>query len=132
MKPQEHAENAQFSILLVEDDPGILRLFEGLLSSSGFVVHAAADGMEALRKFDRERIDLVLTDICLPGLDGNLLLQYIRSLRRDIPVVAMSATPWRADSNFDLILTKPMNLKYFIDSIKTLLSGRERSYRNNK
>ena len=81
-------------ILLVEDDPSIREVTAIGLAAAGFVVTAAADGIEALDRFRDAPFDLVLLDIMLPRLDGYEVCRQIRRTST-IPVVMLTA---RADT----------------------------------
>lgn len=92
------------------------------LRKFGHDVETATDGEEGIRKFDEKRFDLVITDIKMPRLDGNGVLQYIRnSKRRATPVIGISGTPWMLDStNFDAVLAKPFLIKTLADYVRNL------------
>jgi two-component system chemotaxis sensor kinase CheA len=80
-------------ILLVEDSPFFQKVEQNYLESGGYQVALAANGLEALAILDREAIDVVLTDIQMPLLDGYALLKKIRQKPAydSIPIVALSA-----------------------------------------
>ncbi|PKM61808.1 MAG: chemotaxis protein CheA [Firmicutes bacterium HGW-Firmicutes-4] len=80
-------------ILLVEDSPFFQKVEQNYLESGGYQVVLAANGLEALAILDREAIDVVLTDIQMPQLDGYALLKKIRQKPAydSIPIVALSA-----------------------------------------
>ncbi|MDD2556951.1 MAG: response regulator [Desulfuromonas sp.] len=78
--------------ILVVDDEKISRYSLGkLLELEGYRVDSAADGFEALRKLRNNRVDLVLSDIKMPGLDGLGLLAQIREKYPDIYVIMVTA-----------------------------------------
>ena len=64
-----------------------------------------------------EAFDLVLTDICMPGISGNILAGYVHNLRVDIPVIAVTASPWLANELFDMVIEKPFELTFLLDTI---------------
>ena len=79
-------------VLVAEDDLGVRNLVLTLLRRSGFTVLAAEDGQEALeisRTF-LQRIDLLVTDIRMPRLDGIQLVKQLRSERPDMKIILMS------------------------------------------
>lgn len=78
-------------IFVVDDDRFVLESVTSLLREYGFSVHPFASGQEAVKEFVREPVDLVLTDINMPGMDGIELLEKIRFLDNDTPVVLMTA-----------------------------------------
>ncbi|WP_243368777.1 response regulator [Fundidesulfovibrio soli] len=81
------------SVLLVEDDEDILQLLEYNFQNAGFAVTTSRDGLDALARIRRQRPDLVLLDIMLPGADG---FEVCRSIKRDpktaqVPVIMLTA-----------------------------------------
>lgn len=78
------------TILLVEDDPALLKMAELLLERLGYIVLSAADGMEALsimKQQDRQRVDLVLTDLVMPQMNGKDLADQIKTLHPETKVL---------------------------------------------
>jgi two-component system alkaline phosphatase synthesis response regulator PhoP len=79
------------TLLVVEDDPGIRRAMELTLGGRGFRILTADRGEMALALMSRERVELVLLDIMLPGMSGLAVCQELRSLGHEIPIVLVSA-----------------------------------------
>ncbi|MEN8149186.1 MAG: sigma-54 dependent transcriptional regulator [Planctomycetota bacterium] len=77
-------------ILLADDDPSLLRVTEKQLTDAGFEVVTAGDGLDALASFDEGGVDLVLTDVQMPGMDGLELLAEIK--RRDVTAAVVVIT----------------------------------------
>ncbi|MFQ5614957.1 MAG: response regulator [Anaerolineales bacterium] len=77
-------------ILVVDDEPEIVKLVRAYLERAGFAVVTAAEGQEAMAVFRRERPNLVILDLNLPGMDG---LDVCRALRRasDVPIIMLTA-----------------------------------------
>jgi DNA-binding response OmpR family regulator len=113
------------NILIIEDEKSLAFLTAIALSKSGFNVEKAEDGLEGIRKFDKGHFDLVITDILMPGLDGNGVVRHIRnSKRQSTPVIGVSGTPWLLEtSNFDAVLSKPSSIKTLVDTVKNLTSS---------
>jgi len=113
------------SVLVIEDENGILALIEEALTHFGHQVETAQNGKEGIRKYDRGRYDVVVTDCVMPELDGHGVVQHIRgSARGWTPVVGMSGTPWALQgAGFDLVLAKPFALKHLIDAVHHLCVG---------
>jgi CheY-like chemotaxis protein len=109
------------TILVIDDEKGITTLIEETLRIFGHRVEVARDGQEGIRKFDRNRYDLVITDIRMPGLDGNGVARHIRgSDKRSTPIIGMSGTPWLLEnSDFDMVLAKPFPLARLIESLQS-------------
>jgi len=110
------------TILVIDDEKGILQLIYQALTSFGHKVETAVDGQEGIDKFDDGNFDIVITDIRMPGVDGNGVAKHIRSSnRQSIPVIAISGTPWQLeDQDFDMVLPKPFPLKKLVDLIRSL------------
>ncbi len=114
------------AILVVEDNSDLRSLLVNMLSA-GYIVHEASNGIEAVKILEStDEIDLVLSDIMMPGMDGHELLQWIRSNRRleGLPVLLLTA---RADlfmriEGLDLgatdYVTKPFNSDELLLRIK--------------
>jgi CheY-like chemotaxis protein len=85
----------QKMVLVVDDDPVVRKVLHRTLERAGYVVVLASDGLRALHLLeDNETLDLLITDVLMPGLDGRELVQ---ALRRDprfqqLPMIIMSAT----------------------------------------
>lgn len=79
-------------VLVVDDEPMIRRLAARALLEEGFDVHEAGDGEEALAliRSGIVNVDVVLTDIVMPRMNGVELLQSLSALRPDLPVLLMS------------------------------------------
>jgi CheY-like chemotaxis protein len=111
------------TILVIDDEKGILQLMYQALTKYGHNVETADDGQEGIRKFDDGCFDIVITDIHMPVIDGNGVVAHIRkSEKQSVPVIGISGTPWllEADHYFDMVLPKPFALKQLIESIRSL------------
>jgi two-component system response regulator GlrR len=84
-------QTAMPRLLLVDDDENLLRLMTIRLKGEGYQVSCAENGKEALKILNTQSFDVVLSDLRMPGLDGLSLFEEIVSLRRDIPVILMTA-----------------------------------------
>ena len=111
------------TILVIDDEKGILQLMHQALTKYGHNVETADDGKEGIRKFDDGNFDMVITDIRMPGIDGNGVVEHIRkSKKQAIPVIAISGTPWLMEADdFDMVLSKPFPVKQLIESIRSLV-----------
>ncbi len=78
-------------ILLVEDDANLRRVVAYHLERAGHTVIQAMDGTAALEKFAEEPVDLVLTDVRMPGMDGIELLKAVLQRKPELPVIVMTA-----------------------------------------
>jgi phosphate regulon transcriptional regulator PhoB len=116
-------------ILIVDDAPDIVDLVSYNLKKSGFKVSAASDGEEALEKVRRNKYDLIVLDLMLPGIQG---VELCRTLRKDpktaaIPIIMLTAKGEESDrvvgleSGADDYLTKPFSARELIARIKAVL-----------
>ncbi|MFH1977222.1 MAG: sigma-54 dependent transcriptional regulator [Pseudomonadota bacterium] len=118
------------SILIVDDEPSILKSLSGLLADEGFEVMTASTGYEGLKIIDREYPDLVLLDIWMPGIDGIETLKQIKKGNPYLQVIiitghgnietAVKATKIGA---YDLI-EKPLSIDKIIVAINNALNFR--------
>src|SRR6266498_1869961 len=101
-------------ILVVDDEPKILKLTRDYLEKDGFRVISAADGAMALQMARREKPNLVVLDLMLPGMDG---WEVCRALRRetDLPIIMLTARAEESDQvvglelGADDYITKPFS-----------------------
>ena len=80
-------------ILLVEDEVGIRDAVALLLKRAGFEVDSTGDGTKALQMFRKRQYDLVITDLCHPGLNGAELIGKIYKLKPFHPVLLFTVSP---------------------------------------
>jgi DNA-binding NtrC family response regulator len=78
-------------VLLVEDDVVLGRIYSCALIAAGFAVDLAKDGAEGLERLLANPYDALVTDMCMPRMTGLDLLREMRRMRRDVPVVLMTA-----------------------------------------
>jgi DNA-binding response OmpR family regulator len=78
-------------VLVVEDDRMLARIYSRALTAAGFVVDLAADGAEGFERVLAGTYDVVVSDLSMPRMDGLDLLQQVRRLRPDVPVVIVTA-----------------------------------------
>lgn len=116
-------------LLIVDDDEDMRNLLVKWLGSEGASVDTARDGREALEHLDRERPDLVITDLVMNGMDGLKLLSEIH--RRDpiMPVIMVSGQAVIADAmkaahlGVSAFLTKPLERKELLEALKETLEN---------
>ena len=113
-------------ILLVDDEPLILKGLKYSLEQDGYVTDSAADGEEALEKFFSGSYDLILLDVMLPGVDGIEVCQRIRE-RSNVPIIMLTAKGEDMDKILGLeygaddYMTKPFNILEVRARIRTVL-----------
>jgi DNA-binding response OmpR family regulator len=123
------------TILVVDDEPKIADLARDYLEHAGFTVRTAADGASALTAVRRDRPDLVVLDLGLPGLDG---LDVTRAIRRDsnLPVIMLTARDDELDKLLGLelgaddYLTKPFSPRELVARVRAVLRRVDRSDRS--
>lgn len=117
-------------ILIVEDDPSILRGLELNLQLEGFETIVATDGAAALEAVDGVEVDLVVLDIMLPHLNGYQVCQKLRGAGDDVPIILLSARNAEDDIVMGLELgaddyvTKPFRVAELMARIKAHLRRR--------
>ena len=120
------------TILVVDDEPRIVDIARDYLARAGFQVTAAADGPAALEVARRDRPDLVVLDLGLPGMDG---LDVARRLRADgdVPIVILTARDEEVDRILGLELgaddyvTKPFSPRELVARVRAVLRRGERA-----
>jgi len=113
-------------ILVVDDEPKIVRLARDYLEKNGFRVTTAADGQSALTIARREKPDLVILDLMLPHMDGR---EVCRILRResDVPIIMLTALSEEIDQvtgleiGADDYITKPFSVRALVARARALL-----------
>ena len=88
---KQNTINSQQSILVVDDDRHVLEVLEARLSSGGFQVLKATGGHEALKIIRTQHVDLMISDMKMPGMGGMGLLTEVRSLRPGLPLIFLTA-----------------------------------------
>jgi two-component system NtrC family response regulator len=83
--------NAPLTILLIDDDESLRRVTEFTLREEGYAVLTAADGRAAIEAFSNAPVDLVVTDVRMPEMDGMELLSRLKAMHPDLPVVLLTA-----------------------------------------
>ncbi len=113
-------------ILLVDDEPLIVKGLRFSLEQDGYEVEAAADGEEAINKFFASQFDLVLLDVMLPKFTGTEVCQRIRE-RSNVPIIMLTAKGEDMDKILGLeygaddYMTKPFNVLEVKARIKSVL-----------
>ncbi len=110
------------NVLVIDDEESIVLMITMALARYGCNVEIATESAAGIKKFDEGRFNLVITDIRMPGIDGNGVARHIRNSKKpSTPIIGMSGTPWLHDDGyFDVILSKPFSIKVLIDTVKYL------------
>jgi signal transduction histidine kinase/ActR/RegA family two-component response regulator len=118
-------------VLVVEDDPEVLVVSARALRDAGYMVLQAQNGREALEAVERHagRVDLVLADVAMPGVDGRELAELLRRSYPDVAVLLMSGRAGDAadaglGSGGEMFLQKPFSPDELADRVRALLDER--------
>lgn len=116
-----------FSILVAEDDVSLNRMICAKLRQAQYHVFSAFDGEEALEILDKEHIDLIVSDVMMPHMDGYALTRELRGARYVLPILMITAKDSMEDmekgflAGTDDYMVKPINLKEMLLRIGALL-----------
>lgn len=118
-------------VLIVEDNEKNMKLARDVLQVKGYATLEAVTGEDGVRLAKEKLPDLVLMDIQLPGISGIDALKVLRSdaQTEKIPVAALTASVTPTDrskitaAGFDAFLSKPINIKEFLETVKRLTEG---------
>ena len=116
-----------FHILVVEDDKNLRRLMEAVLTQNGYYVLCASDGKEALDLLESVYVDLIISDIMMPNLDGYSLTRELREANYKIPVLMVTAKDDFEDikkgfrSGADDYMVKPLNIEEMVLRVSAIL-----------
>ena len=117
-------------VLAVEDEPEVLDLVRVMLTYAGHTVFTAASGREALELFQREPVDLVITDLGMPGMTGLVLAEELKRIRAT-PVVLLTGWADELDPaelpHVDVVVAKPITRERLLDAIARAVPERVRS-----
>jgi len=83
--------NSKFTVLIVDDQPGIRRLLMEVLTEEGYIVHTAANGYDGIQKSKELNPHLILMDMKMPGMDGIETLRELKQLKQADKVIMMTA-----------------------------------------
>ena len=127
--PQETIGEALSRILVVDDDVFILEMLCQVLKQYGFAVYGVSSGKAALDLLQNVGgkvggVDLVITDVNMPGMDGETLARQVKTSYPGIPVIGMSGSieqPY-ADAVFDHFLSKPISLPTIFQAVRRMLA----------
>lgn len=122
----------QKTVLVVDDEPLIRGIVAELLEDEGYAVQCAGDGVEALAVVEAAAIDLVISDVVMPRLDGRALARRLRARQERLPIVLMSAN--RAESGIPgvTLVPKPFNLDQLLDAVDAALAAAARANRSGR
>ncbi|MBD3171688.1 response regulator [Candidatus Bathyarchaeota archaeon] len=125
-KTESQDQDIPKSILIVDDDPNVVKTFKMILASAGYSVESANNALEAIRKTSRLHFDLVIIDMNLPDTLGDELAERLSNLNEKIRVMMItgySNYKERLEKNLEIIdvLMKPVNPEELIAATKKTL-----------
>jgi EAL domain-containing protein (putative c-di-GMP-specific phosphodiesterase class I)/CheY-like chemotaxis protein len=122
-QPKSEEPEVPAKILVADDDDALRRLMQRLLRDTGHDVLLACDGVEALKVFGDQQIDLIVSDISMPRMDGMTLLRRVRELNEDIPFILLAGAP-TTNTAIDALrfhateyLPKPVEPRQLLESV---------------
>lgn len=116
-----------FQILVVEDDGKLRQLFKTVLSKNGYHVFGAEDGAQALEVLDQEHVDLIVSDVMMPNMDGFELARSLREADMDLPILIITAKGEYQDKEqgfsfgVDDYMVKPIDVNEMVLRVGALL-----------
>ena len=124
-------ESPRGRVLVVDDEPDLVRVLEFGLKASGYAVEVASDGQEGLKKAREIKPDVILLDLMLPKLDGYKVCRLLKFDDRfkHIPIIILSARTQEGDQTLALemganrFVTKPYDFSEILGYIETLLKS---------
>ena len=107
-------------ILVIEDDPGLATMYQLALSSAGFQVDVAGDGLTALEDIDEDHPDLVILKLKLPQLDGRTILREVAATPDtcNIPVIVITAEDAEGVPGTSTVLLKPFDPALLVAAVE--------------
>ncbi|SDB45921.1 DNA-binding response regulator, OmpR family, contains REC and winged-helix (wHTH) domain [Ruminococcaceae bacterium FB2012] len=116
-----------FQVLVVEDDSSLRKLMSAALKQNGYEPFVAEDGVKALEILDHTNIDLIISDIMMPNMDGYELTRQLRRANYDLPILMVTAKESFEDkqkgfmSGTDDYMVKPIDVNEMILRVGALL-----------
>ena len=126
-------KSKEISILIVDDDPNILRTTVLILNHHGYAVDSAKDGYEAIEKFQKNPYDVIFLDFNMPHLDGLNVFREIKLIQPDIIVIFITASAENEIHQQMLeegainVFEKPVNFIRVLEIIESIQAEKERS-----
>ncbi|MEG1524863.1 MAG: response regulator transcription factor [Clostridia bacterium] len=115
------------NILIVEDDTALNKLMHTVLTQNGYTVLSAFNGRQALTAMDTTHVDLIVSDIMMPGMDGYQLVDSLRKAGYTLPILFVTAKGSFDDKSrgftvgVDDYMVKPIDIKEMVLRVSALL-----------
>jgi CheY-like chemotaxis protein len=121
---------APVRVLLVEDDDDNRELMAEVLAAAGFEVVSAASGKEGLRSLSERSVDVIVTDVGMPGMGGLELASAAKAVAPSVPVVVVTGWAEREDiasaKDVDAVLLKPVDPDVLAQAVTDVARARGR------
>src|SRR5512141_931458 len=122
---------APVRVLLVEDDEDNRELMAEVLAGAGFEVVSAASGSEGLKSLSERSVDVIVTDVGMPGMGGLELAAAARKVAPSVPVVVVTGWAEREDigaaKDVDAVLVEPVDPDVLAQAVADVARGRGRA-----
>jgi len=123
--------NGKKKVLVVDDDPLVVKILRGPLLKAGYDVDVASQGLEALQKVKEKRPDLIILDILMPLLDGFKVARFLKFDKRfkDIPIIVLTSRATEGERKMgkqvgaDEFLYKPFRIPQVMDVVQRYLNA---------
>jgi CheY-like chemotaxis protein len=120
---------SKLSILIVDDEFGLAEMMRDMLRECGYDVALAINGRLALEALHERNVDLIITDLMMPVMDGMELASALRSNQklREIPIILMTSLPSAPTGTdlYDAVLRKPFTPDLLLTTIRECCAKRE-------
>ena len=120
-------ERKNIKVLVVDDEPTLRRICVNILTQSGYEAVAVEDAESALKEAQSQTFDLVLTDIMMPGMRGDVLIDHLREIQPELMAVVMTGHP-SMELAIDSVrkgvrefITKPFKLKGLRSAVQNVV-----------
>ncbi|MGN7611582.1 response regulator [Magnetococcales bacterium HHB-1] len=117
-------------ILFIDDDPHLLQMMQFVLELEGYQLVTATNGQEGIRQFEKGGVDIIITDLMMPVMDGLRFLEWLRNNQRsDVPVIVITATTEQTlqieskKSGAKKIFTKPIDPPLLLETLEKIFTG---------
>lgn len=111
-------------LLIVDDHQGIRLLLKEVFNKEGYLVHLATSGAEAIRLVEKNNLHCVLLDMKIPDMNGLEIINRIKNIKCDLPIIMMSAFSEQTliekalEQGASSFFTKPFNIHDLITTVK--------------
>ena len=121
-------------VLVIDDDETIIHLITALVEELSYNVLTASNGIAAMDLLKTHHVDLVITDIIMPGMEGLEVVRNVKRIHPDVPMIAMSG--YRASGHLDYLkhakefgvnetFQKPFDVETFLQTVQDLVEPKD-------